>query len=293
MNAYTHIFYFIVFLIGASLTSCSSDDEPAVKLFSLDATIYDGEATVKLGVNTCSITYDGWGGTCTIDLNGDFDSYNLSEGIPTWITVKTQIPNKLVIIIGETSGERTGKVGFTVFKGGQSESGSVVINQTALTQKDFENRERKAIDKYLSSVSVKESLPSDIANIEYGENAPFYKLDKDGNVYMQVLSLGSGPKATNGETIYIRFARFNLISYLKEGVLPSPEGNFNSLDASPAYFKFGNTSQWGEGLQLPLKLGIPTDSQLNLIISSCEGITAEMSQYIPFLYNINYYSAVY
>lgn len=46
--------------------------------------------------------------------------------------------------------------------------------------------ERKAANAYLAQYRVVNEIPADTI-FEVGENAPYYKLDPDGNVYMQVL----------------------------------------------------------------------------------------------------------
>lgn len=284
------LLYFL--FIVPFLVSCG-EDEPKNNLFSLDSTIVEGEASIKLGTTTCIISYDGWGGTCYVDLYGDFDSYTLSEDLPTWITVKTQIPNKLVLLISEThNGERTGKIGFTVFKGKQSEAGSITIDQSALSEQDFINRQNKAIQKYLSNFSVEESLPSDLW-FKTGEDAPFYKIENaDCTCYMQVVSRGTGNKAAERQLIYVRFLRYNLVSYLQNSVLPIPDGNANSLDASPISFRFNQPSQLGWAIQMPLRLDLPIDSEVNLIIPAEFGFSGEQSYYIPYLYNVKYFPAV-
>ena len=57
------------------------------------------------------------------------------------------------------------------------------------TYADRLNEERNAVNAYLANHRVVMSVPEDSV-FEVGENAPFYRIDVDGNVYMQVLNAG-------------------------------------------------------------------------------------------------------
>ena len=67
------------------------------------------------------------------------------------------------------------------------------------------NNERNAVNAYLANHRVVMSVPEDSV-FEVGENAPFYRVDADGNVYMQGLKAGDrhGGRAKEGEPIYVR-----------------------------------------------------------------------------------------
>lgn len=146
--------------------------------------------------------------------------------------------------------------------------------------------------KYLSKFDVIDQLP-DISDIQVGSVAPFYKLNSEGTVYMQVVRMGTQSAATIGETIYFRFMRYNLLSYLENGVLPNGEGNMNSITPSATFFELDSdkpsTTQWGSAIQMPMLLGLPVDSEVNLVVASEAGLTSEISSVIPYLYNIRYF----
>lgn len=61
------------------------------------------------------------------------------------------------------------------------------------------------------------------------------------------------------------------------------------------YFRFGNYSlqssaQYGSGIQLPLSyLGI--DCEVNIVIKSQYGFTSEMTNVVPYLYNVRYFKS--
>ena len=67
--------------------------------------------------------------------------------------------------------------------------------------------ERRAANEFLSKYEIIDEIPADTL-FETGENAPFYKLDPDGNVYMQVLIADSKEnRPVTNEPVYFRFMR--------------------------------------------------------------------------------------
>lgn len=166
------------------------------------------------------------------------------------------------------------------------------------------DEETEAVNWFLASQRVVASIPADSV-FEVGEYAPFYKMDEEGNVYMQVLNVGNlDEKAQEDQQIYFRFMRYNLTYWYSTGYSLSEnpyswktdwdgEGNANDMEYNAMSFRFGNytlssSSQYGSGIQLPLYyLGI--DCEVNIVIKSQYGIQSEISNVIPFLYNIRYY----
>lgn len=153
------------------------------------------------------------------------------------------------------------------------------------------DEEEKAVNSFLANQRVVLEVPADTV-FETGEDAPFYKLDEDGNVYMQVIKAGDrkNNKAETGQNIYFRYMRIDLKDY-ETGVDPDPIGNENSLNYS--YFSYNNyqlpsTSQYGYGIQMPLAyLGI--DCEVNILIKSQYGFSSEISNVIPYIFHITYY----
>lgn len=152
------------------------------------------------------------------------------------------------------------------------------------------NLENQAVNNYLADHTVELSIPEDTVFIT-GPDAPYYRLDEDGFLYMQVLDAGTKDnRAEDNEQIYFRYLRYALTNYDK-GYLPTPGGN--ALTLTPCWFRFNNYSmqgsyQWGVGLQTPLKY-LPIDCKVNIIIKSNMGIVEEQSEVTPFLYNVSYY----
>lgn len=286
---------YLILMLLVALTACSEDNEPEYGLFHLTLGM-EGGADVAMGNHDAEITINGYAKDIDVGIVGDFASFTISDGLPSWLTVETYADNKFFIHVSALSGseQRVGKVGFTVFKGSQSQAGCITITQNALTYADMRSTERKAIKSYLSKFDVYDKLPP-INEIQVGSVAPFYKLDSDGEVYMQVVRMGTGQPATQGETIYFRFTRYDLLYYFEHGVLPNGLGNVTDMNAGATFFKLGSdqpaTTQWGTAIQMPMLLGLPVDSEVNLVVASVAGPTSEISSVIPFLYNIRYFSS--
>ena len=153
--------------------------------------------------------------------------------------------------------------------------------------------ENQAVNRYLADQRVIASLPAD-NRFETGPEAPYYRIDEDGELYMRVIRLGDQPMAVDNQLIYFRFTRYALKSYVT-GEEMTGEGNSNQLETGNMSFRFGNytlqsSSQWGEGLQEPLKL-VPVGSEVELVVKSQRGWTSEIGNVQPYLYHIRYYNS--
>ena len=156
------------------------------------------------------------------------------------------------------------------------------------------NDESYAVNSFLANYRVINSIPSDTV-FEVGENAPYYRLNDEGTLYMQVLDPGTRTdKAVYDELIYFRFMRTNLSELWKTGEA-IPEGNDVDMSIEPTSFRYQNFTMssyttYGTGIQEPLKyLGI--DCRVNLVVKSQLGLTSEISAVVPFLYNLRYFRA--
>jgi len=153
--------------------------------------------------------------------------------------------------------------------------------------------EGQAINNYLVNHRVETTLPEN-NNFIVGEDAPFYQLDEEGNVYMQVIDPGNPEyMAELDEQIYFRFTRWSLLNYEPfTGYLPEGWGNNDDLSLGSSSFRFGNytlssSSTWGSGIQMPLNY-IALESRVKLIIRSQYGLSSEISNVTPFLYDVRY-----
>ncbi len=157
------------------------------------------------------------------------------------------------------------------------------------------NEETKAVNAFLADQNVILDIPAD-SIFEYGPDAPFYRIDPDGNVFMQVIEPGDKEKVKNDAMVFFRFTRYNLNEYALTGSLGSGYGNSEDVSMGSASFRFNNytlttSSQWGSGIQMPLNF-LGFNSHVRLVIKSQFGLTSEISQLIPFLYDIRYLPAV-
>ena len=157
------------------------------------------------------------------------------------------------------------------------------------------NEETKSINVFLSDQNVILDIPADSV-FKYGPDAPFYRIDPDGNVFMQVIEPGDEAKVKNDAMVFFRFTRYNLNEYAATGSLGSGYGNSEDVGMGSASFRFNNytlttSSQWGSGIQMPLNF-LGFNSHVRIVVKSQFGLTSEISQVIPFLYDIRYLPAV-
>lgn len=154
------------------------------------------------------------------------------------------------------------------------------------------NEEEEATNWFMANQKIVTEVPADSV-FQYGEDAPYYRMDEDGFIYMQVINPGTkNNKAKDDELIYFRYMRTN-IKEMYQNLDPSPEGNADDMGNASTSFRFKNLTlsssyMYGSGIQLPLHyLGV--DCEVNLVIRSYYGFTATQSECIPFVYNVKYY----
>lgn len=159
------------------------------------------------------------------------------------------------------------------------------------------NTERHSVNSFLANNRVVNEIPADSV-FETGDKAPYYRIDPDGNVYMQVINAGDrkNDKAMKGEPFYFRYTRYNLNDWYTLGTLSVYESNEIDMSVNAATFKFqdftlATSAAWGYGLQLPLTL-LGAECEVNLIIKSQYGPTGEIASVVPFLYHIRYYHSM-
>lgn len=157
------------------------------------------------------------------------------------------------------------------------------------------NEETKSVNSFLADQNVILDIPADSV-FEYGFDAPFYRIDPDGNVFMQVIDPGETEKVKDDALVFFRFTRYNLNEYTLTGELGTGSGNSENIGLGSASFRFNNftlstSSQWGNGLQMPLNF-LGFNSRVRIVIKSQFGLSSEISQVIPYLYDIRYLPAV-
>ncbi|MBD5231621.1 MAG: DUF4827 domain-containing protein [Bacteroidales bacterium] len=156
--------------------------------------------------------------------------------------------------------------------------------------------EERAVNWYMSNHRVVNEVPADTV-FETGKDAPFYKLDEEGNLYMQVVSAGTpGNKAKYDQQIYFRYMRENIIA-MQMGYNWPAEGNADDVGNNSRWFRFNNmyiknSQQYGMGIQTPLRY-LPIDCEVNLVVRAYYGFSGEQGTCQPYVYNLRYYPAIY
>lgn len=160
------------------------------------------------------------------------------------------------------------------------------------TYAELLNDENQAVNRFLADHRVENSIPADTIFTETGPDSPYYRLDEDGNLYMQVLDAGTpGNRVENNELIYFRFTRYAIATYAN-GEFSTYEGNDDVMGGNLS-FRYGNyelqsSYSYGTGIQTPLAY-LPVDCQVNIVVKSAYGMPSEMSSVVPWLYTIRYY----
>lgn len=159
---------------------------------------------------------------------------------------------------------------------------------------DLLNDEHHAVNYYLAQHRVINDIPEDSV-FEYGPDAPYYRLEPEGNVYMQVIKPGTKTnRAADDQLIYFRYTRYNLTQYMTTGEWVG-DGNSLNMAGSPTSFRYNNytlssSTAYGTAVQMPLNyLGI--DCEVNLVVKSQYGITSEIASVVPFMYNLRYFKS--
>ena len=174
---------------------------------------------------------------------------------------------------------------------------------------DLLTDENKAVNAYLANYPVISSIPADhefvntmqimqeqgLSREEAEKLTPFYRMDEDGNCYMQVINPGlTDQMAEEDQQIFFRFTRYNIKAWYLYGIWEG-SGNATDLGTNTTSFRYKNktltsTTQWGEGIQIPLEY-LCLGCEVNIIIKSTLGPEDEITSVYPYLYNIRYFES--
>lgn len=155
--------------------------------------------------------------------------------------------------------------------------------------------ENKAVNLFLVDQKVVGSVPAD-SIFQVGNQAPYYQLDEDGNIFMKVLALGEEGNVEEGQQVIFRFRRTNLMYYYPGANIENLdwEGNNDNPVSSISSFRYGDytlpsSAQWGSAIQLPLSFKqIQLGSRVMLVVKSQYGWSDEITYVQPYLYEISY-----
>lgn len=158
--------------------------------------------------------------------------------------------------------------------------------------------EEKATNWYMANQKIELEVPADSV-FQYGQDAPYYRMDDDGYLYMKVISPGDMSRRPNpGDLVYFRFLRKNINS-LYNGLPAEWEGNANDMNSplGTTSLVFDNmrleqTATYGTGIQIPLRY-FGYDCEVEMVVRSYQGFSTDQSQCIPYVYKIKYFKAEY
>lgn len=163
--------------------------------------------------------------------------------------------------------------------------------------------EEQACNWYLAKHEVEVKIPEDSV-FKVGKDAPYYKMDGSGNVYMRVIKDGDRTRIPKkGDRVYFSFMRQNLLD-LQDGRIPEDYwvGNAEDMSSGSTSFILGETfltssTQYGDGIQLPVTY-LGYYSEVEIVVKSLEGFEDEQyvltkSDCIPFVYKVRYFPAQY
>ncbi len=161
---------------------------------------------------------------------------------------------------------------------------------------DLLQDENFAVNAYLANHRVIDHIPADTV-FETGIDAPYYQMDEDGNVYMQVIETGDlDDRPEDDQLVYFRFLAACLTDYTSDEDLLWSGNSFNLDQVTATSFRYGNYSlessyQWGSGLQVPMQyLGF--NCEVYIVIKSQYGPTSLQSYVYPYVYHVRYYKSM-
>lgn len=158
--------------------------------------------------------------------------------------------------------------------------------------------EEQACNWYLAQNKIVVDIPKDSV-FQTGQDAPFYKMNSEGTLYMKVITAGDRNKIPeNGDRVYFSFMRQNIQSlmngYIDEDVW---EGNAENMAYGSTSFLLGETIltssiKYGNGIQIPVTY-LGYYSEVILVVKSLEGFTDAQTDCTPYVYKVRYFPALY
>lgn len=167
---------------------------------------------------------------------------------------------------------------------------------------DLLKKEQKASNWFLAQHKVCNEIPADSVFLT-GNDAPYYKMDPDGYVYMQVISAEDKSKRqipSTGDQVYITYTRYNIDTMYRNNTLDvagvgNQDNSINTI--GDKYFIFNNysvaaSSEKGSGIQIPVSY-LGYNSEVNILLKSYYGFIEESTTCIPYKVNVRYFKAEY
>lgn len=167
---------------------------------------------------------------------------------------------------------------------------------------DLLKKEQKASNWFLAQQKVCNEIPADSVFL-VGPDAPYYKMDDDGYVYMQVIKANDRKARvfpSTGDQVYFTFTRWNVETMYNANTLDvTGEGNQDNFvnTVAETYFIFNNysvssSSTYGSGIQVPVSY-LGYNSEVNILLKSYYGFSSDNTTCIPYKVNVRYFKAEY
>lgn len=158
--------------------------------------------------------------------------------------------------------------------------------------------EEQACNWYLAQNKIVVNIPKDSV-FQTGQDAPFYKMNSEGTLYMKVITAGDRNKIPeNGDRVYFSYMRQN-IQRLMNGYIDEDvwEGNAENMAYGSTSFLLGETiltssTKYGNGIQIPVTY-LGYYSEVILVVKSLEGFTDAQTDCTPYVYKVRYFPALY
>lgn len=155
--------------------------------------------------------------------------------------------------------------------------------------------EEKATNWYMAQRKICLEIPED-SIFETGEDAPYYKMDEDGYLYMQVVNPGDTTRVKTGDRVIFRFMRMNIKNLYRNGI-EEWDGNAEDMGFATASFRFNSyvyedSQKYGQGIQIPMKY-LGYNSEVNLVLRSYIGFSSDQASCLPYALNVKYFKPEY
>lgn len=172
--------------------------------------------------------------------------------------------------------------------------------EDTVSYSDLLKNEQKVSNWFLAQHRVCNEIPAD-SIFEVGPDAPYYRMDDDGYVYMQVLKMGDKKYPSYGDQVYFTYSRYNIETMYDENTLDVTAEESNQDDfvtsVGNTYFIYQNysvsvSSNFGSGIQIPVGY-LGYNSEVNILLKSYYGFSSENTTCVPYLVNTRYFKAEY
>lgn len=124
---------YLFLMLPFFLVACG-DDEPENPVFEIFVKTANPGTEITIDNTNCGVSITGEEQDIQIALVGDYDSFEVAEDVPNWISVNKD--DLITLHISEYKGDendmRSATIDFTVFKGNKTTEGHILVHQYAI-----------------------------------------------------------------------------------------------------------------------------------------------------------------